>query len=360
MSDSIRSWQTQRGIARYFGKIVEAVVADFGPQATIVSSQNLNCGPARHVKAWRVPGRPRLNNFLQGAAASLASWAGLSGLFYSPYFGNAKVLGPQLFTVYDMIHELQPGYFDRAVPVNKTLVEEKKRCIDRAAALIAISQKTASDMMACYPNTDAGKIRVIHLGVDDEFFCDGDGAGLPADRRPYLLYVGHRTRYKNFLRLLAAYGQSSISRDLDLLVLSPSGGGWGPAERALLEKHALQDHVILKTNATDAELKAAYQESVALVYPSECEGFGLPILEAMACGTLVVASNLAPMTEVGGSHAFYFDPLDINDLSQGLQEVVALSGPERQAKIHQGQAWARQFTWTACQRQTLELFHQFI
>jgi len=360
LSDAIRSWQDQRGIARYFIKVVEAVVAEFGQNTSIVSAQKLNYGQAKHVQPWTVQGRPRINHFLQGVAASLTSLSGRVGLFYSPYFGNAKVFGPQLFTVYDMIHELQPGYFERADPVNKALIEEKRSCIERAAALIAISQKTASDIVACYPNTDPAKIRVIHLGVDDDLFGDRDWSGRRGGRRPYLVYVGHRNRYKNFLRLLAAYGQSAVSKDCDLLVLSPTGTGWEPAERALLERHALQDRVFLKTNTTDDELKIAYKESMALVYPSECEGFGLPILEAMACGTLVVASNRAPLPEVGGDHALYFDPLEIDDISQRLQEVMDLSELERQSRIQLGQAWAKQFRWTTCQRRTMELFHQFV
>ena len=107
------------------------------------------------------------------------------------------------------------------------------------------------------------------------------------------------------------------------------------------------------------DLPGLYAAADALLMPSQYEGFGLPILEAMASGTLVATSNTASMPEVGGDIAFYFDPYDTESIAEGLRRIATLSDDERARRIDQGVTRAHTFTWTRCQEQTIEVFRRF-
>jgi glycosyltransferase involved in cell wall biosynthesis len=258
-----------------------------------------------------------------------------------------------------MIHEL----FSRDIPkggaYERRFVAEKKACLERASSLIAISESTARDIVSCYPHIDARKIVIAPLGVDEFFF---QVAKWPIDERskPYLLYVGHRSVYKNFLRLLSAYGQSGFSSEVDLRVISSEGQGFSLAEQEQIQMYGLRSSVHLLGSVTEEELREQYAKSLALVYPSTYEGFGLPILEAMASGTLVATSNVSSMPEVGGEVAFYFDPLNVESIANTLQEVIQLPSVQRSARVAAGIDRAHCFSWSRCQRAVIDVFQHLL
>jgi glycosyltransferase involved in cell wall biosynthesis len=164
--------------------------------------------------------------------------------------------------------------------------------------------------------------------------------------------VGHRKLHKNFGRLLTAYHRSGLAKDFDLRVVSP--GGFEPEESRQIHDLHLEGSVGFYPAVGDTALREQYSQATALVYPSEYEGFGLPILEAMASGVLVATSNAASMPEVGGGAAIYFDPCDPESIAEGLRQVACLPAEQRAERIEQGIARARTFTWARCQRQTLQ------
>jgi glycosyltransferase involved in cell wall biosynthesis len=263
-------------------------------------------------------------------------------LFFSGYYGAARVAAPQVFTVYDMIHELYVGAMD-----------EKRRCLERAAALIAISHNTAADIVRIYPQIDPSKITVTHLGVDDAFFAPRQRLAPPA--RPYFLYVGTRVGSKNFIRLVRAFAASGAGDRFDLRVVSRSG------DFTAEERAAIGDApVILQAPLPEDDLVGAYANAHALLYPSEYEGFGLPILEAMAAGTLVAASRAASMPEAGGDVAFYFDPLDVASIARTIATIAELPPEAREERIAAGVQWARTFSWSRCEEQTIALFERLL
>jgi glycosyltransferase involved in cell wall biosynthesis len=226
--------------------------------------------------------------------------------------------------------------------------------LQRASALCAISEHTAKDMIAIYPEL-AAKISVTQLGVDDFFFEAGDTA--KSSSRPYLLYVGHRTPYKNFIQLLAAFGESGLSKQFDLRVISPGKSLYSQEERDLINRHRLNEGIQLLSSPSDSVLRDTYAGAFAFVYPSLYEGFGLPVLEALACGTLVAASNTSSMPEVGGEVALYFDPHHTESIAECLRHIADLPTEERAYRIEQGIARARTFTWERCQRQTVQVLN---
>src|SRR5262249_10498612 len=150
-------------------------------------------------------------------------------------------------------YELFPQYFPQQTAANQRFVQTKKRCIERAEELFAISTSTARDVLTCYPGINPSKIIVTPLGVDPFFFEPSDRKS-QSNAKAFVLYVGNRQVYKNFLRLLVAFGQSGLAREFDLRVISPSGGGFSPQEVAFIEQYRLQDSVQLMTAVSDRVL----------------------------------------------------------------------------------------------------------
>jgi glycosyltransferase involved in cell wall biosynthesis len=210
--------------------------------------------------------------------------------------------------------------------------------------------------MRAHPHIDPSKITVTHLGVDALFF---DATPAAVAGKPFFFFVGMRVGMKNFLRLLEAFAASGLAPEFDLRVVS-RGGDFTPAERAVIERCGLTSSVKWMPPVADAELANLYAASVALLYPSEYEGFGLPVLEAMAAGTLVGTSSTSSLPEVGGDAAFYFDPLDVSSIAETIRTVAALSEGERVERSRRGVDWARTFTWSRCERQTMDVFDRLL
>ncbi|HWQ12465.1 MAG TPA: glycosyltransferase family 1 protein [Roseiflexaceae bacterium] len=353
LNDNIISHSTQKGVTRFFNRVADGVINHFGSRVAVFSSQRRLYAPARRI---RLPDRAGL---IHDALASIAALVYSPAVVLSPYYGAMRTSAAEVFLVHDMIHELFPQHFPIQSSYERRFVAEKHGCLDRATLLLANSMSTARDIVHCYPSVDPRKIVITPLGVDDTFFSL---AGAAPDFRgpPYLLYVGNRSVYKNFLRLLTAFGESGLGREVDLQVISDEGGGFFPEEQRLITRYGLERSVRRICSVSDAELRSWYASSIALVYPSEYEGFGLPILEALASGTLVATSNTASMPEVGGDVAFYFDPYSCESIAATLRQVVSLSSSERVQRIARGQEHARQFTWQRCQQRTIAALQALI
>lgn len=172
--------------------------------------------------------------------------------------------------------------------------------------------------------------------------------------------MGNREAYKNFGGLLEAFGQSGLAPAFDLRVISPHGQTFTRAEWERISAYNLEESVHLASAVNETELRDAYGSAVALAYPSKYEGFGLPVLEAMASGTLVATSDVSSMPEVGGNAAFYFDPRSTEAIAERLREIAALPDEDRNRRLAEGKAWARSFTWKACQQKTVDLFESLM
>lgn len=261
--------------------------------------------------------------------------------------------------VHDMMYELFPNYFPPHNRYNKRFVAEKKSCLERGAALIATSQNTAHDILTLYPNIPSEKIVIAYQGVE-EFFFQVDDLLPRSTSKPFFLYVGHRDVHKNFYRLLVAYGQSGLANEFDLRVISPTSGKFTQQECDVISRYQLQNSVHMLPSADDIQLRKCYAQAVAYVYPSEYEGFGMTVLEAMASGALVATSNVASLPEVGGDVAFYFDPYQPESIATCLREIAELPEERRKARIAHGRARARTFTWNRCVDQFADVLRRFV
>ncbi|MCU0493532.1 MAG: glycosyltransferase family 4 protein, partial [Chloroflexaceae bacterium] len=236
-----------------------------------------------------------------------------------------------------------------------------------ASQVIAISQATKDDLVHHY-SVNPDKVSVVHHGLSPQFHPVEDPAVRAAVQRrygissPYLLYVGTVQPRKNLARLLAAFGQLLAIGDLrseigdqgtNLTLVIAGKKGWlteeieGQAARA-----GLGQRVHFTGYVADDDLPALLSGALAFVFPSLYEGFGMPVLEAMACGTPVLTSTTTSLPEVAADAALLVDPTDTDAIARGLARLVA--EPALRSELRQrGLARAAQFTWARCAAETL-------
>lgn len=255
-------------------------------------------------------------------------------------------------TVHDFAHESLPEYFSGWL--NWLYIRNKRQVIERADVLIAVSYKTKDDLINFY-GLDADKITVIHQGISP-IFRRLDAATLSLFRqqkkivRNFFLVVGGRAGYKNFLFLLETFGRWEQRHNFDLLCIG--GGDFSAAEREMIKKLQLSDQVKLLSGVSDADLVGYYNCAQAFIHPSQYEGFGLPILEALACGAPVICSDIPAFREIGSSFPLFFQTA--TELLAGLEQAENFSGSD----LDQAAAWAAKFTWQETVRKTLEVYRR--
>ena len=241
--------------------------------------------------------------------------------YYGEFVDLSRVKKPIVVTVYDMIHELFPDMFSKTNLTSKF----KKRSVDIAERIIAISYSTKKDLIDIW-GVPESKIDVVYLGASASF-----GSQIPPALVPnfplgsrYILYVGSRVGYKNFWNFLEGIKNLLIS-DRSLYLLSVGGyngnSEFSNEELARLNSMDLRDKVV-SVHANDLQLRSYYSHAECFVFPSLYEGFGLPILEAMNCGTPMALSNTSSFAEVAGDAAQYFDPNDPPEIGKRVEEII--------------------------------------
>ena len=211
---------------------------------------------------------------------------------------------PAATTVLDVQHEVFPEFFSRAELAYRRRVYGWT--VRKSRIVITISEHARQALIERL-RLDPARVRAIYLAVDhDRFRPDG------RPREPFLLYPANAWPHKNHARLFEAFSQVRRERPELRLVLT----GAGHERLALPAGAESRGHVGLD------ELVGLYRSAAALVYPSLYEGFGIPCVEAMACGCPVAASDVASLPEVCGDAAVYFDPLDAESIADGIRTVL--------------------------------------
>lgn len=294
----------------------------------------------------------------------LAALRGSFDLLHVTYNAPPLCPCPTVVTIHDISFERYPQFFSpRDRLILKTLVPWSAR---RAARVITGSQHTKAEIIARY-GLSPEKVVVTYHAAGPQFQPVTDQAQLQAVRRkygigegPYVLALGNLQPRKNIARLVEAVAAASrhdISRRKVMSSLVIAGKAqWRESEiyRAVAAA-SLQERIAFPGYIDDADLPALYSAATAFVYPSLYEGFGLPPLEAMACGTPVICSNAASLPEVVGDAALSFDPADSQALAQALVDV--LDSPGLQADLRaRGLQRAAQFSWQRCAAETLAVY----
>jgi glycosyltransferase involved in cell wall biosynthesis len=253
---------------------------------------------------------------------------------------------PVVVTIHDLSFERYPklmGPRDRFF--FRTMVP---RSVRRADRVIAVSGQTKQDLVEQY-GIEECKIVVIANGVDDAFRPDGP----TRDGPPYLLFVGALQPRKD--PLVAIEALSLVDSDLGLVLVGPDKGQASEARRAVA-RLGVNGRVEFTGHVEKPALAALYRGAQALVFPSRYEGFGLPVLEAMASGTPVVATSAGAVPEVAGDAAVLVAPGDPAALAAGIERAIA----DRDRLVRAGLERARRYSWTEAALQTLAVYRDLL
>ena len=329
------------GIARYFVELMRAFSAraelDVVVQRGWRWTRNEHVLDARLGGRLTVPGGSRRR--VLGAANSAARLLGreTSDLSHPTYYGAAGLArrrtGPMVVTIHDMTPELFPDLFPRGNPHDRKL-----EYVRRAAVILCVSANTRADLLDVY-GPIAAPILVTHLGVDERFRPPATELRPSA---PYLLYVGNRDAYKDFRVALESFAQIAPDHP-GLSLLAVGGGPFTQTEQDLIARWGLGSSVANRS-VSDAELPRVYGNAAVFVNPSRYEGFGLTVLEAMACGTPTVLADSSSLPEVAGSAAVYFPPGDSGAMAAQLRRLLGDSELRRRMS-EKGVDRARDLTW---------------
>jgi glycosyltransferase involved in cell wall biosynthesis len=264
-------------------------------------------------------------------------------------------------TVHDIIHVLFPEFLPNALSFAYARMAIRA-AVRRARVLVAVSETTADDLVRLF-GAVRERLRVIPHGVHGEFLATGEAVSDERRRErfglrpPYLLHVGNHKPHKNAEGLLKAYqllAQRSRPQVPPLVLV----GGFSPDGEMARRSRAmgLGDRVRCIGHVEREELAALYRGASAFVYPTLYEGFGLPILEAMACGVPVVAGDAPAVREVAQDAVVRVNPRDVVELAAAIRRV--LEQPELRAQLAAaGRARAHEYSWQRAAAATLAAYH---
>ncbi len=322
------------GIARVWKSLLEEWAnTEFGSHLVVLDRAN-TAPKIEGVSYYQIPAYDYNNTDTDRAMLQQVCNDLGADLFISTYY-TTPLETPSVFMGYDMIPEVLG--FD----LNLQMWQEKRRAIEHASAYVTISEHTAQDLIEIYPDIDASTVTVAHCGVQ-VIFKPASATNLAEFRskygiaKPYFV-VSAPGGYKNTELFLKAFAQLPVKSGFDIIVT----GGHVMSEEYRQYTFGSNVHYL---RMDDFELSLAYSGAIALVYPSKYEGFGLPIVEAMACGCPVITCPNASIPEVAGEAAIYVFDEDIDGMAEALCEVQK---PQvRAGLISAGLEQAKQFSWT--------------
>jgi glycosyltransferase involved in cell wall biosynthesis len=288
-----------------------------------------------------------------------------SDLFHYPHFDLPWFTpGPIVSTIHDLKYIARPDYFvhrgrSRRLTIRLMMIHTCRR----SYRVIVDSNSTAQDL-SHYLGVTSSKIRSIPLGLDRRFSQDIPPPVLERFRRkyaldhPYLLFVGERRPHKNLVGLIEAFAlfRRMVNQPYQLVIVGKRYSDYQVPEQVAL-KRDLVNQVRFIDYLPDEDLPALYRSADAFVLLSFYEGFGLPVLEAMASGIAVVASDRTSLPEVVGEAALLVSPDDPEQVALSLRQVIP-GGELREPCIAAGLEHARGFTWERCARLTLDVYRE--
>lgn len=358
------------GIGRYTEKIIEHLL-EIAPHLSL----HLLTHPERPAP-FEEHARVRHTVF-DAQANSIATRAKLAklvhdtspDLYHSPFnFLPAKLAPelPRIFTLHDIMWLIHPEYCTSSRArrtIQGTFYKHViSRSIEEATRILTVSHFSREEIVSYAPQM-RGKVDVSYNGIDPYFHepleawraWETISARVPP-RKKFVLIVGQGSPYKNHQGALEAFIRAfEHDPDVYLVLVRRFSRGTSPELKRLLRHRALNSRLITLDYVSVEELRALYHAASCFLFPSIYEGFGIPPLEAMACGTPVVAGDVGAPAEVCGEGALLVDPYDPSSIAAGLREMV-FDEASREAMIRRGHRRAAQFTWERCARQVLEAY----
>ncbi len=360
----VRQWG---GVGRYTRSLVKALAESPGPPFDLTL---LWAGPARippprgwpHTRTRRLPLPERWMTLLwQRARVPLPAdlLARGADVFYSPDFALPPLRRARsVVTVHDLSYLTHPE--THFPPLRRYLEAAVPRAVARADLVLADSQRTRRDLVSLV-GAPPDKIEVVLSAADPSFRrVDESGVRAVLQRlgidRPYVVSVGTIQPRKNLPTIFAAI--KGVPADVLLVHVGRRGWLCEPIFEAL-ETSGVKERVRILEGADDADLAALYGGAIALVFPSLYEGFGIPCLEAMACGCPVIASHAGSLAEVVEDAGIVVDPLDADAIAAGIRRLLD-NATFREDLVRRGYAQAARFTWEASGRQLRRLLEGLV
>ena len=353
------------GLSRYSYELIRRILTQLKGSTIAYSTSPELIGEfpestTSSVPAFRYPANFRSNSIR-------LSWEQI-GLRYACFKDNVDLLYspiaegilfpqlPQIITVHDLLPFHYPSLLPRWVPYYEYFLPA---VIKGSTAVVCISEFTRQEVLERYPKIPEEKLKVIHCGVDlNQFYPRSPGIiSKSYDIKEYLLCVGEVRPYKNL---------ENVFRALELCPDGPqlaiSGKIFGE-HKTKLENLArslnIENRIVWLGYVPDDLLPNLYSEATAFIFPSLYEGFGLPIIEAMACGCPVISSNRASLPEIGGKVALFFDPLEISDMAELINKVCE-DTECRQTLARRGPEHANNFKWASSVNKHMDLFEAIL
>jgi glycosyltransferase involved in cell wall biosynthesis len=360
---NIYALQPAGGITRYFGSIISRLPDDFEPSLVLGHKLNENYPPHRNLKVYQHDEfhqlalsyrlslqYSKLRDRAMRARLARTRFDVIHPTYYTLLDDRPvdSYRGPVVITVWDMIHEIYRAELDP----DGAFAALKKKAVEAAAIVICISESTKNDLLAMYSMPES-KVVVTHLASELDASLSHGPEQVPA--RPYFLFVGRRGGYKNFAGLIRSF--ASLSPKHPDLAICVVGSPLDDDEQKHLAGLGLSERIEYYGYPSDQQLAKLYRHSLALVYPSRYEGFGLPPLEAMACGTVAVVCRTSSIPEVVGDAGVFVDP-DSDDHLTDVLETLARDERTRKELILKGAEQAKKFTWERTVAQTIEAYRQ--
>jgi glycosyltransferase involved in cell wall biosynthesis len=267
-------------------------------------------------------------------------------LSHFQYVVAPRAPSPAVVTIHDLSFERDPGLMGRRDRFFfRTMVPRSARRADR---VLAVSERTKRDLVELY-GLDEAKVVVTPNGVDARFRPNGERNGSD----PYLLFVGALQPRKDPVAAIQAL--SLVDSALRLVLVGPDKGA-GREAREAVARLGLNGRVQFAGHVGMDDLASLYRNAEALVFPSRYEGFGLPVVEAMASGTPVVATSTGAIPEVAADAAILVEPGDAVALAGGIERALA----DRERLVRAGLERVKRYSWTETAQRTLEVYRDLL
>jgi alpha-1,3-rhamnosyl/mannosyltransferase len=349
------------GVARYSVSLLQALAEEAEERDGAPALHLYSLGAEADSRAWR-----RLLDDLPGnVRKGPGRWPRRSDLdlFHIPSFSDPSCFdGPVVFTIHDLTFLTHPEFH---VPDNRNqCLLGTLRAVSRRATIVAVSEATAEEVRKWFVLPE-DRLRVVYEAASPVFVVF-EGAELEAARArlearfgldgPFVLSVGSLEPRKNIARLVEAYGllDAELRRSVPLVLVG--GSSW---KEGVAFGGAWPDFVRRLGSVDEEDLVALYNVASVVAYPSLVEGFGLPVVEAMACGTPVLTSNTSSLAEVGGDAALCVDPLDVVAIAGGL-EALLRDATLRDRYRRAGLDRAAGFSWRTAAKEVIEIYGSIV
>jgi glycosyltransferase involved in cell wall biosynthesis len=364
----IFNWQRYGGISRYFCELASRIDTFTDSEARCAAGLYINEYLATQYPQITI-GQSRPSSPLLDRLGNIVNrqWSGYylnsrppDILHYTYYYPQPTMTGrkvagsKKVLTVYDMMHE---RFQDSLPPGEKQIIEQKAVMVAAVDGIICPSESSKCDLVE-FCQVDPAKITVIYHGYGLTASVPQISLNFAVGIKPYLLVVGDRGWYKNFDRLLQAYAsRPSFAHDFDLRCFG--GGALTAAELATIDRLGLSRANITWQTGSDAKLLGLYQQAALFVHPSLYEGFGYPPLEAMAAGCPVACSNTSCFPETVANAAELFDPYNVEEIAQALQNVLYNTAKSAEL-VKLGKQNIQRFSWDRCAAEHYQVYKSLL